>query len=150
MERRIFADPDQIVVCVSGMVRDEIARRFGVAEDRLVVIHNAVDTARFDPNRQRTAARSLRAELGPEKGTVWLFAGSGWRQASMKFSSGQQGMQKFPWEQLITCISQLGHTSTSPGCLSFGSGAEVLEPEGLRAEVARELEDARVRYQSTS
>jgi predicted DNA-binding transcriptional regulator YafY len=34
--------------------------------------------------------------------------------------------------------------------LSFGSGAEVLEPEGLRAEVARELEDARVRYESPS
>ncbi len=83
MERRIFADPDQIVVCVSGMVRDEIARRFGVAEERLVVIHNAVDTARFDPNRQRTAARSLRAELGPEKGTVWLFAGSGWRRKGL-------------------------------------------------------------------
>ena len=34
--------------------------------------------------------------------------------------------------------------------LSFGSGAEVLEPEELRAEVARELEEARVRYESAS
>jgi predicted DNA-binding transcriptional regulator YafY len=34
--------------------------------------------------------------------------------------------------------------------LSFGSGAEVLEPENLRAEVARELENARVRYESAS
>ena len=32
--------------------------------------------------------------------------------------------------------------------LSFGSGAEVLEPAELRAEVARELEEARVRYKS--
>jgi predicted DNA-binding transcriptional regulator YafY len=32
--------------------------------------------------------------------------------------------------------------------LSFGSGAEVLEPEALRAEVAHELEEARVRYKS--
>ncbi len=32
--------------------------------------------------------------------------------------------------------------------LSFGSGAEVLEPEELRVEVARELEEARVRYES--
>jgi predicted DNA-binding transcriptional regulator YafY len=30
--------------------------------------------------------------------------------------------------------------------LSFGSGAEVLEPEALRAEVAHELEEARIRY----
>jgi len=34
--------------------------------------------------------------------------------------------------------------------LSFGSGAEVLEPEELRTEVARELEEARVRYESAS
>ncbi len=32
--------------------------------------------------------------------------------------------------------------------LSFGSGAEVLEPEELRAEVVRELKEARVRYES--
>ena len=33
--------------------------------------------------------------------------------------------------------------------LSFGSGAEVLEPDGLRAEVARELEGALGRYASS-
>jgi predicted DNA-binding transcriptional regulator YafY len=32
--------------------------------------------------------------------------------------------------------------------LSFGSGAEVLEPDGLRSEVARELQGALGRYQS--
>jgi len=32
--------------------------------------------------------------------------------------------------------------------LSFGSGAEVLEPDELRSEVARELKDALGRYES--
>ena len=33
--------------------------------------------------------------------------------------------------------------------LSFGSGAEVLEPDGLRSDVARELEGALGCYDST-
>lgn len=49
LERAVFADSRQFVQCNSAMVRDEIARRHGVPESRLVVIHNGVDLARFRP-----------------------------------------------------------------------------------------------------
>jgi predicted DNA-binding transcriptional regulator YafY len=39
-----------------------------------------------------------------------------------------------------------GTTELRNWVLSFGSGAEVLEPESLRAEVALELERALARY----
>ena len=49
-ERRMFASPRlRAVICNSRMVRDDIRDRFGVAQDRLHVIYNAVDTSLFSP-----------------------------------------------------------------------------------------------------
>ena len=41
-----------------------------------------------------------------------------------------------------------GHAEVLSWVLSFGAGAEVIEPDSLRDEVARELERARARYAS--
>jgi UDP-glucose:(heptosyl)LPS alpha-1,3-glucosyltransferase len=83
IERRVFADPRQWIQCGSGMVRDEIARRYGLAASgpgaRLVVIPNGVDVERFDPERNAPARAALRGELGAAGGApVWLLLGSGW------------------------------------------------------------------------
>jgi len=86
LERRIFADPSLTVQCVSDMVRREISQRFGVASDRMCVIPNGVDLERFDPPDSSTAKSersTRRAELGAGDGTVWLFAGSGWRRKGL-------------------------------------------------------------------
>ena len=83
MERRIFADPRQLIQCVSELVRDQIAGRFGVPDDRLAVVHNGVDAQRFEPERHRDAGRALRREQGAEERSVWLFAGSGWRRKGL-------------------------------------------------------------------
>ena len=61
-----------------------------------------------------------------------------------------QVFKKGPGEKIELSMDVGSTPDLRSWILSFGSGAEVLEPEGLRAEVARELEDARVRYQSTS
>ncbi len=77
IERRVFSDPRQIVLCNSRFVRDDIAWRYGVPEERLPVIRNGVDLARFHPDqRARTGAR-LREELGVGTQRVWLLVGSG-------------------------------------------------------------------------
>jgi predicted DNA-binding transcriptional regulator YafY len=41
-----------------------------------------------------------------------------------------------------------GHAEVLSWVLSFGAGAEVIEPGSLRDEVARELERAQARYAS--
>ena len=82
-ERRMFGHPAlRAVVCNSAMVRGEIERRFGVAPQKMHVIHNGVDLEYFHP-RQRAALReAARAELGAgAKDFLFLFVGSGfWRK----------------------------------------------------------------------
>jgi len=67
VERRIFADPHQLVQCNSEMVRREIATRHHVPAARLAVIWNGVDLARFRPPPARA----------PRAAPVWLLVGSG-------------------------------------------------------------------------
>jgi UDP-glucose:(heptosyl)LPS alpha-1,3-glucosyltransferase len=81
IERRVFADPHQVIQCNSGMVRDEIAARYGVADERLVVIPNGVDLERFHPGRRDAEGARLRDELGAKDRTVWVLVGNGlWRK----------------------------------------------------------------------
>ena len=80
-EREMFAHPAlRCVVCNSEMVRDEIARMYGVPADKLTVIRNGIDLQRFRPPTpaERDAAR---ARLGwAEDRTVFLFVGSGFER----------------------------------------------------------------------
>jgi UDP-glucose:(heptosyl)LPS alpha-1,3-glucosyltransferase len=82
-ERRMFAHPRlRAVVCNSAMVRGEIRQRFGVAEDKLHVIHNGVDLAYFHPRHRAALRAAARSELGVgDRETLFLFVGSGfWRK----------------------------------------------------------------------
>jgi len=83
IERRVFADRRQIVQCNSAMVESEIARRYGVARERLVVIHNGVDLERFHPRRRQGEGARLREDLAAGGRPVWLLAGSGWRRKGL-------------------------------------------------------------------
>src|SRR5439155_183736 len=79
MERRLFASPSlRAVICNSKMVRDEIRERFGLSDEKLSVIYNAVDSDVFSPQLSQHRA-TVRAKLGvPENATVFLLVGSGY------------------------------------------------------------------------
>lgn len=81
VERRMFTHPNlRMVICNSRMVKDDIAARFGVGEDKLTVIHNGVDLEKFHP-RLREGRTAVRAELGtPADAPVFLYAGSGFER----------------------------------------------------------------------
>ena len=82
-ERRLFAHPRlRAVVCNSAMVRGEIQRRFGVAAEKLHVIHNGVDLEYFHPDRRAELRGPARAALGIGRDAfLFLFVGSGfWRK----------------------------------------------------------------------
>ena len=83
IERRVFADPTQAILCPSRRVADELARRFRIAPERLVVIHNGVDLDRFDPGRRAGARARVRRELGAGEEPVWLLLGSGWQRKGL-------------------------------------------------------------------
>jgi UDP-glucose:(heptosyl)LPS alpha-1,3-glucosyltransferase len=82
-ERRIFADPHQLVVCASHRVRDEIESRYGVPDHRLCVIRNGVDLERFHPRHRDGDGARLRRAMGAGAGPVWLFAGSGFARKGL-------------------------------------------------------------------
>lgn len=88
IERRILEDRSQLIQCVSRLVRDQIAMRFGVTDERLEVIHNGVDVARFEPERNAADGTKVRDELDAGNATVWLFAGSGWRRKGLDTALG--------------------------------------------------------------
>jgi UDP-glucose:(heptosyl)LPS alpha-1,3-glucosyltransferase len=81
MERKLFASPWlRAVLCNSKMVRDDIMARFGLPEDRLPVLYNAVDSNLYSP-ALRTHRERVRAKHGiPEDAVVFLLVGSGFRR----------------------------------------------------------------------
>ncbi len=83
-ERRLFESPPlRAVVCNSRMVRDEIKRHFGLADDRLHVIYSGVDTAAYHPDLKRERA-AVRASLGiAPVAPLFLFVGSGFERKGL-------------------------------------------------------------------
>ncbi|MDO8346826.1 MAG: glycosyltransferase family 4 protein [Rugosibacter sp.] len=84
-ERALFGHPNlRAVICNSRMVRDDIARRFGVAAEKLHVIYNGVDLEYFHPRLRETHRQALREKLGAG-GTapVVLFVGSGYARKGL-------------------------------------------------------------------
>jgi UDP-glucose:(heptosyl)LPS alpha-1,3-glucosyltransferase len=79
VEKKLFASPWlRAVICNSRMVREEIRERFGMAEEKLPVIYNAVDSNAFSPALREHRA-PVRERLGiPDSATVFLLVGSGY------------------------------------------------------------------------
>ena len=84
-ERRMFEHPRlRAVICNSAMVRDEIARAFRVAREKLHVIHNGVDLEQFHPRHRALLRGPARAELGCRpRDTVFVFVGSGFARKGL-------------------------------------------------------------------
>ncbi|MEO8508702.1 MAG: glycosyltransferase family 4 protein [Betaproteobacteria bacterium] len=81
MERKLFASPWlRAVLCNSRMVRDDIKARFGLPDERLPVLYNAVDSGIYSPalreHRERVRAKHRIAD----DATVFLLVGSGFRR----------------------------------------------------------------------
>jgi UDP-glucose:(heptosyl)LPS alpha-1,3-glucosyltransferase len=81
-EAAMFRHPNlRAVICNSRLVRDDIARRFGVADERLYVIYNGVDLDHFHPGLRQEHRGTVRAALGIGEATpVILFVGSGFER----------------------------------------------------------------------
>jgi UDP-glucose:(heptosyl)LPS alpha-1,3-glucosyltransferase len=79
-ERACFrANNSAVFVCVSEGVADEVREHYPRIADRVITIHNGVDTRRFAPGVRREDARAMRQslEIGDAE-LVALFVGSEW------------------------------------------------------------------------
>lgn len=69
----------QRVVVNSGMVREDVVRRYGTPREKIRLVYNGVDLARFHPDRRAVEGAKLRTELGlAHDDCVVLFLGSGY------------------------------------------------------------------------
>jgi UDP-glucose:(heptosyl)LPS alpha-1,3-glucosyltransferase len=81
MERRLFASPWlRRVLCNSKLVRDDIKARFGLPDERLPVLYNAVDSNVYSPGLRVHRERIRGKHRIPEDATVYLLVGSRFRR----------------------------------------------------------------------
>jgi UDP-glucose:(heptosyl)LPS alpha-1,3-glucosyltransferase len=72
------------VIAICDQVKREFMELYGMPEDRIVVIHNGVDSVRFNPRRRAHEGRKVREELGiPAEAPVVLFVGTGFRRKGL-------------------------------------------------------------------
>jgi UDP-glucose:(heptosyl)LPS alpha-1,3-glucosyltransferase len=84
-EAEMFRHPGlRAVICNSRMVRDDIARRFGVTADKLQVIYNGVDLEAFHPRLREEQGLALRDKTGVAADVpLILFVGSGYERKGL-------------------------------------------------------------------
>ncbi|MCC7326965.1 MAG: glycosyltransferase family 4 protein [Burkholderiales bacterium] len=81
MERRLFASPWlRAVLCNSKMVRDDIKARFGLPDERLPVLYNAVDSTLYSPALREHRERIRGKHHISNDATLFLLVGSGFRR----------------------------------------------------------------------
>lgn len=84
IEERALASPELHVIVNSHMVRRDVEARYGLARERLSVIHNGVDLERFHPRRRALEGAAKRRELGFEANDcVVLFLGTGYARKGL-------------------------------------------------------------------
>jgi UDP-glucose:(heptosyl)LPS alpha-1,3-glucosyltransferase len=81
-ERTLFTSQRlRAVICNSEMVRKEIASRFGTPAEKLELIRNSVDSARFHPGLRGEMRDAVRGQLSiPRDANVVLHVGSGFER----------------------------------------------------------------------
>jgi UDP-glucose:(heptosyl)LPS alpha-1,3-glucosyltransferase len=80
-ERELFTSPLlKAVICNSEMVKQEVQRWFGVADDKLHVIYSGVNLNEFHPDMRRHRADVRTRHAIPSQATLFLFVGSGFER----------------------------------------------------------------------
>ena len=82
----MFEHPDlRAVICNSKMVRREVAERFAISSDKLVLIRNGVDLDRFHPDARAVHRDAMRRKLRiPLDARVFVLVGSGFERKGVR------------------------------------------------------------------
>lgn len=83
LERVIVRDRTQLIQCPSQMVRKEFEEIYALDSKRLFIVPYGVDLERFSPREPSSDRLALREQWGGDRGTVWLFPGSGFKRKGL-------------------------------------------------------------------
>jgi glycosyltransferase involved in cell wall biosynthesis len=83
----LIRNRDARIVCVSNGVADELRKHYPAARERVLTIHNGVNTRAFAPGAHEHQARALRARLGidPQR-PVAAFVARGWGHKGLEYA----------------------------------------------------------------
>ncbi len=72
------------IIAVSEQTKREFMELYDIPEEQIVVIHNGVDSVRFNPQRRLNEGKKLREHLNiPSDAPVVLFVGTGFRRKGL-------------------------------------------------------------------
>jgi UDP-glucose:(heptosyl)LPS alpha-1,3-glucosyltransferase len=84
LEKKLFKNT-KLIIANSKMVKEQIIRHYAVHEDKIMIIYNGVDLARFSPENKEKWRDDTRNNLSIPKGSkVLLFVGSGFERKGLK------------------------------------------------------------------
>jgi glycosyltransferase involved in cell wall biosynthesis len=132
-ERRCFrARRSATFVCVSEGVAEELREHYPEAADRIVTIHNGVDTETFAPGVGRVQARAMRAalEIPPER-LVAVFVGSEWQRKGLHALIQALALSR-EWDLVVAGSGDEEHYSELADSLGVGEAVHWL---GVAREV---------------
>ncbi len=87
IERRLFAPDTGPIVANCARAAAELEREFGLAPDRLHVVHNGLDLERFHPGLAHTLGPEARKAFGvAAEAFVLAFVGSGFERKGLGFA----------------------------------------------------------------
>ena len=72
------------VICNSEMVKQDILRHFTLDADKIHVIHNAIDSQRFQPATEQLRHAARQQLTLPQDATVMIYVGSGFERKGLK------------------------------------------------------------------
>jgi UDP-glucose:(heptosyl)LPS alpha-1,3-glucosyltransferase len=132
-EKAMFEHPAlRAVICNSRMVRAEILRHFSIADDKLHVIYNGVDTVHFHP-RER-----LRRDGGD---VVLAFVGSGFARKGLDTVLAAMARSRQPLRLVVVGrdrelprYAALAQALKIAGRVSFADGVEDVRPHYAAAD----------------
>jgi len=84
LEKKLFKNT-KLIIANSKMVREQIIRHYAVPEDKIMIIYNGVDLARFSPGNKEKWRDDTRNNLDMPKGSkALLFVGSGFERKGLE------------------------------------------------------------------
>jgi len=84
-EAEMFNAPSlKAVICNSEMVKQDILRNFTLEASKIHVIHNAIDSQRFQPATEALRHAARQQLTLPQTATVMIYVGSGFERKGLK------------------------------------------------------------------
>ncbi len=140
LEKKLFRSPRlKRIMANANLGKEEIMRHYGVAPERIEVIHNGVDLDAFHPQNRERFRASFRKELGIAPDTlVMLFLGSGFRRKGLDgvIAALPEIRQAIPGARLIVAgKDRLGPYAAQASRVGVADGVQLRGP----SEKVREL-----------